>query len=309
MLEKELAKRGRIREYRYMITERGRRRLAYYRRKETESISAINFEELIRNARNQVMPINGSAHVIFNRAENICNIAEQKKVFSMGKQCANMSAYFIMEKHDIISAYAAKKLLSLIAPGASLAIENALRKSSTDNFLDLFEMSSVVSRRGYLGDFRMREEESISFSDILWFLTMRRINELHAGQCFLYRMLEEERAKTEMYKNLWESARACHNRTFERSSVPYEETWRLHEVFLRGKSQGFEHGLKLGTMIGQLTTHLQVQGRLLTSLMKNHLSRRRKEQETFQARPNDWWKFLPPGFNSPRLPVRGPAGL
>lgn len=300
LLGRALVKRGRVREYRYRLTERGRERLAYYRRKESEAISAIDFEEVIREARHQAMPIDGSAHVLFNCAENICNITEQKNVYSMGKQCANMSAHFIVKKHDIISAFAAKKALSLIAPEASLAIENALTISSTHDPFDVTELASITSRVARLGNFR----ESLSSSDLIWLLMIKRIRELHAGQYFLYSMYEEERKMKEGYKSLYESDKALHKtQGYAMGTAAYMHAWNAD----------LELWLKLGMILGERRAYLHMQHKLLTYLTKAYSSRKRKEQTweailTRRSLNRRWWDFLPLSYGSPRLPVRGPAG-
>lgn len=74
--------------------------------------------------------------------------------------------------------------------------------------------------------------------------------------------------------------------------------------------------MKLWRQIGKLEAtidHKISVGKLVSSLLRDRLSRRQKVEEVFQAiltcrYVNErWWDLLPLGSNTPLPPVRGPA--
>ena len=213
LLEREEFKRGRVRGFAYILTERGEKRLAYYTMQKGKArIGVVDFGELVGQARNRVAPLWVSDHLVFDCAEDICNTAEQSSIFSMGKQCAALSGYSIMNKRELISAFAAERLLSLVSPEALAAIENALGDDSLEGLTDLMDMYSIRSR------FFNLPSEPRSLFDIdfvMTYLLLRRMDELHAGQIFLYQKLQEEKqkrqeekAEKQMYKQLYEDEKA-----------------------------------------------------------------------------------------------------
>jgi len=205
LLEREEFKRGRVRGFAYKLTERGEKRLVYYAMQKGEvRFGVVDFDELVDTARNRVAPLWASAHLIFNCAENICNTAEQRSIFLMGKQCAGLSACSILNKQELISAFAAKELLSLIRPEALAAIEDALGEDSIEGFTDMMEMFSIKSRFDNLPS----EPRSLLDTDFVrTYLMLRRMDERNAGQIFLYQKLQEEKAEKPMYKQLNGKAR------------------------------------------------------------------------------------------------------
>lgn len=201
LLERTLSKHGRVREYFYTITERGKKRLVYYREKEREVKGGIiEIDELVEDARKEVTPLCASSIGIVNCAETICNKTSQEDVFSMGARCATMATYLILHKHELISAFTTKKLLSLISPETSASIENALRKPSIQNLFDSMEMFYVSSRLNRLPQASLRASQGAP----LTLLMVRRMRELHLGQWCLYCMLKEEKATKEMYRSMYE---------------------------------------------------------------------------------------------------------
>lgn len=195
-----------MRGFAYKLTERGEKRLVYYAMQKGEvRFGVVDFDELVGTARNRVAPLWASAHLIFNCAENICNTAEQRSIFLMGKQCAGLSAYSILEKQELISAFAAKELLSLISPEALAAIEDALGEGSIKGLTDMMEMFSIKSRFDNLPS----EPRSLLDTDFVWtYLMLRRMDERNAGQIFLYQKLQEEKAEKQMCKPLYENEKA-----------------------------------------------------------------------------------------------------
>jgi len=209
LLEREEFKRGRVRGFAYKLTERGEKRLAYYAMQKGEvRFGVVDFDELVDKARNHVAPLWASAHLIFNCAEKICNTAEQRSIFALGKQCASLSAYSILKKQELISAFAAKELLSLISPETLAAIEDALGEDSIKGLTDIMEMFSIKSRFDNLPS----EPRSQLDTDFVWtYLMLRRMDELNAGPIFLYQKLQEEKAEKQMYKHacmLYENEKA-----------------------------------------------------------------------------------------------------
>jgi len=114
-----------------------------------------------------------------------------------------------MNKHELIAAFAAKKLLSLISPETSASIENALATPSTENLADSMEMLSLNSRLNRLSKpFQPRAAQWPSREDFLTLLILKRMRELHADQWYLGYMLKEEKGEKEMYRSLYEMERA-----------------------------------------------------------------------------------------------------
>jgi len=215
LLERTLFKRGRVREYLYMITERGKKRLTYYRVKEREvECGVVEIDDLVEEARKEVTPLLASSVGIFSCAEKLCNNASQPDVFSMGKQCAAMSAYQVMNKQELISAFAAKKLLSSVSPETLASIEKALKRSSIENLADSIEMFYVSSILNRLSEPFVRPSQG----DIWTLFMLKRMRELHIGQGFLYRMFKEQEGMTEMYRSLYETERT-HSIKLEKKST------------------------------------------------------------------------------------------
>lgn len=206
LLERTREKRGRVSEYFYMITKRGRKRLVYYRVKEKEiNCGVVEIDELVKDARKEVTPLYACSVGIFSCAEKLCNNTQHADVFSIGTQLATISAYLIMNKHELIAAFAAKKLSSLINPEISASIKNALTRSSIESLVDLMQMFSVTSR---LNRLRLRKPFQRPSQEDFWTLLMlRRMRELHAGQWYLGCMLKEEERAKEMYRSLYEMER------------------------------------------------------------------------------------------------------
>jgi len=209
LLERTLFKRARVREYFYMITKRGRKRLVYYMAKEKEiNCGVVEIDELVKDARKEVTPLYACSVGIFSYAEKLCNNTQHADVFSIGRQCATISAYLIMNKHELIAAFAAKKLLSLISPETSASITKALITPSIENLVDSMEMFSVTSRLNRLSKpFHPRAAQWPSQEDFWTLLMLRRMRELHAGQWYLGCMLKEEEGAKEMYRSLYEMER------------------------------------------------------------------------------------------------------
>ena len=223
LLERTQKKHGRVREYFYTITKRGRKRLIYYTAKEREvNCGVVEIEELVEDARKEITPLYACSVGIFNHAEKLCNNTLRADVFSIGTQCATMSTYLIMNKHELIAAFAAKKLLSLISPETSASIKNALAAPSIENRVDLMQMFSVVSRLNRLSKpFQPRAAQWPSLEDFLKLLTLKRMRELHADQWLLGCMLREEKGAKDMYRSLYEMERTYRIKLEEKLAGSY----------------------------------------------------------------------------------------
>jgi len=194
LLGRTFLKRGRVRKYVYILTERGRKRLACYTRREGGvNVGVVDIDKLVADARSHVTPFEISVHGILNCAESICINTRQENVFSLGKQCASLSVYLMMNRDELTLAFAAKRLLSLITPETLAEIEDALNKPSIKNFVDTPITSFTISRFKSLSKPFLLPGQGVPWIELM----MMRIEELHMGQWFLYCMLKEEEKREE----------------------------------------------------------------------------------------------------------------
>jgi len=147
--------------------------------------------------------------------------------------------------------------------------------------------------------------ESLKELDDLAFLVLLSIS--NDRDAWTYACWIEREEKLELLERLQCRERSELHVEYSKGDL-YEGATRLLESYQRGWFQGFRLGLQLGEQKGAIIA----QGEFLRLLLKNHLSRKQKE-EAFQARRlcyyvnERWWDLLSPGYNSPPLPVRGPA--
>ena len=87
---------------------------------------------------------------------------------------------------------------------------------------------------------------------------------------------------------------------------------RIERAFIKGLSQGRKEGLQIGKILGQVEAYGEATSKTASALVKRSFLRIQK-YNAVQAAPNyhdainRWWRYLHPSYNSPPLPVRGPA--
>lgn len=138
-------------------------------------------------------------------------------------------------------------------------------------------------------------------------LVRRRSDESY----YLFHSLKEEQNETEKYKRLYEEKRV----QFENLKKPLElikDSENAREIHSYSKDLKLAHDLgKLEAKSEQVIS----QGKLISSLLQDRLSRKQKDDEAFHAillrRYINWrwWDLLPPAYDSPSLSLRGSARL
>jgi len=295
LVERMLVKRGRVREFSYALTERGRERLEYYECKEEEAINGmtgyelkerepgqgmadyepmgkkpelkereatyrmIDVDRIVKDAKDKVEPLLTSALVIFESAKYVCDNTWRSTVFSAAKDCAILSAYPVHCREELVSAFASKKLLNIVNPTISVAIEQATKKMLHSDFMYTAELIHIDSSLNSLSPPTFgRVNMDFPFK----LLVCRRMNELNLGQWVLYNMLNDEREEKEKYKRLYESEKSVPKAQSSSKNI------RIREVSSPRSGQESDWKLKLGIAIGEYRQALQFQTMLSKTLYK-----------------------------------------
>lgn len=138
-------------------------------------------------------------------------------------------------------------------------------------------------------------------SDLPWiYLLTKRGNERN----YLFYQLTQEQDRKEEYEK---AQRRKSEKQLELTQN--RQPTREAQMFL----EGLELGRKIGKLEAEKKRFIYVQ-EIIHELLPNHLAENQKDAEIFQAilarhyLNRRWWDLLPRGYNSPVLPVRGPAG-
>jgi len=206
LLFRFLRKHGRVREYSYVLTERGRRRLEYYMLKEEKVESGvINVDGIVKAAGERFDPLWTSALVSFFSAEYICRNTRQQDVFSEALWCVYASTNFIFRREELVLAYASMGLLKAVSPDALAVVKEAVKEMLRQDVVATKQKFTVYSR--IIGLFsRNPPEPSVVDNPVFRRLMIDKLNRLDFGQRQLCGMLKREENEKEMYKGLYESA-------------------------------------------------------------------------------------------------------
>jgi hypothetical protein len=217
LVNRALTKRGRVREYVYMITERGMKRLRYWRMNGKIHFGSVDLDEIAYEAKTDLTPLLRGASLSVLGSAMICEKTDDQDVFWTGKIVAGLSAFPVTVMEDLVSGAAAARFLKTVSPEAWTTLQNATRKLlSTDVFAVLTEYAVTTC----LTSLYQLKPPWMDNATFIFCLAKRRLNETNAGALILYDRLQDKEKEAEMYKFMYES---------EREWREFEEHWHRQQ--------------------------------------------------------------------------------
>ncbi|UCE44009.1 MAG: hypothetical protein JSV57_00475 [Candidatus Bathyarchaeota archaeon] len=199
LVDARVRKRGRVREYIYTITERGRKRLEYYFATGSEvDWVRVDLDAIVKSAENDADPLMLLGSWSFSNANSICSDTWQTDVFSNAKQIERLSTALLKSRPEFVIAFAAQRVLSQIRPSTLKRITDLTHESPKGGLYSRV-MKDTESKLEGIG----RSEPPI-IEDLVN-LAIIKLHDMNLGQYILYCMWKDEKGEKERYKRLYDA--------------------------------------------------------------------------------------------------------
>jgi len=238
LMDRAPRKHGKVWEYVYVINDRGRKRLYYWRVNGEVEFGAVNVDEIVDEGIRRLTPLLVNASISVSNAESLCQKTGERNVFSIADQLATFSSYPFTITIELASAFAAQKLLETISPKTWATIRNAAKKSLDTDMFVIKAMCNAVSSLIRLNELTPPLQDNTT---LVLLLVRRRLNELNMDQWALYCMLQDAEKRAETYKSLYEFEREW-RKELERQVLGQ---WACYNKMLRIGEMKSETGKRL----------------------------------------------------------------